>query len=63
MEHLLLPTCLGALRWNTVLGVLGTKLAVTKIALDLESVSHVSTAHRLTHFFIWLFKSVMSGDK
>lgn len=61
MKHLLLPTCFAAVRWSTVLSVFGTKLAVTKITLDLEGVSHISTARRLTYFFIWLLKTTMSG--
>lgn len=43
--------------------VSGTELAVTKIALDLEGISHVSTAHGLTHFFFWLFKTMLSGNE
>ena len=63
MKRLLLPTCFGALRWSTVLGVPWTELAVTKITLDLEGVSHISTTRRLTHFFIWLLKIMMSGER
>lgn len=42
------------------MGVPGAKLAVTKIALDLIDVSQISAAHRPTHFFIRLFKTMVS---